>query len=155
MNGDNYRKALERAMNLCSRSEQCIKDIQGKLNSWRLTSETENYSIIQRLLDNKFIDEKRYARSYVQDKLRFNKWGRVKIRVMLKSRGINEDDIEYGLGMIDHDSYIKMIEEEMDSKKRSIKAKNLFDLKGKLYRFAESRGYEREIFYDIINKPNI
>jgi regulatory protein len=152
MNGDNYSKALERAMNLCSRSEHCIKDMKAKLNSWNLTSERENEAIIQKLLDNKFIEEKRYARSYTRDKFRFNKWGKIKIRIMLKSRGINDNDIEDGLGMVDYDSYVKMIEEEMNNKRRSIKAKNLFDLKGKLYRFAESRGYEKEIFYDFINK---
>ncbi len=152
MNGDNYNKALERAMALCSRSEHCIKDIRDKLNSWKLNSEGENEAIIQELADNKFIDEKRYARSYTQDKYRFNKWGKIKIKAMLKSRGINEKDIEYGLEMIDHDSYLKMIEEELNNKKRSIKAKNLFDLMGKLYRFAESRGYEKQYVYDFINK---
>ena len=100
MNVDNYSKALKRAMNLCSKSEHCKKDMQYKLNSWKLTSERENEAIIQNLLANKFIDEKRYARSYTQDKFRFNKWGKIKIRVMLKSRGINENDIEYGLGII-------------------------------------------------------
>lgn len=152
MKGENYSRALERAMNLCSRSEHCMKDVLDKLNSWKLTSEKDNKSIIKSLTDDKFIDEKRYARSYTQDKFRFNKWGRIKIRAMLKRRGISNDDIDSALEMIDNDAYVQMIEEEMSSKKKSIKAKNIFDLKAKLFRFAGSRGYEKEYIYDFINK---
>ncbi|MEA1887451.1 MAG: regulatory protein RecX [Bacteroidota bacterium] len=152
MNDDNYRKALERAMALCSKSEKCIREIQDKLDKWKLTSEKENKAIIEELVDNKFIDEKRYAESYTRDKYRFNKWGKIKIRAALKQRGINKKDIEYGLERIDHDAYVGMIEDEMTAKKNSIKAKNIFDLKGKLYRFAGSRGYENEYVYNFINK---
>ena len=152
MKSENYKRALERAMNLCSRSEHCKKDILDKLNSWKLTSEKENKDIIKSLTNEKFIDEKRYSRSYAQDKFRFNKWGRIKIRAMLKSRGISDNDIDSALEMIDKESYAKMIEVEMGNKKRSIKAKNIFDLKGKLFRFAGSRGYENEFIYDFISK---
>lgn len=152
MNSENYIKALERAMALCSKSEKCISEINEKLNIWRITSEKENKAIIQELVNDKFIDEKRYARSYTRDKYRFNKWGKNKIRAMLKARGISDSDIEYGLGMMDNDSYLKMIEEEMLIKKKTIKSSNLFDLKGKLYRFAASRGYEKEYIYEFINK---
>jgi len=152
MKGENYIRAIDRAMNLCSRSEHCNKDILDKLNSWKLTSEKENKAIIKSLTDDKFINEKRYARSYAQDKFRFNKWGRIKIRAMLKSRGISNDDIDSALEMIDNYAYSQMIEEEMSNKRRSIKAKNIFDLKAKLFRFAGSRGYEKEFIYNFINK---
>jgi len=152
MKGENYIRAIDRAMNLCSRSEHCKKDILDKLNSWKLTSEKENKAIIKSLTDDKFINEKRYARSYAQDKFRFNKWGRIKIRAMLKSRGISNDDIDSALEMIDNYAYSQMIEEEMSNKRRSIKAKNIFDLKAKLFRFAGSRGYEKEFIYNFINK---
>ena len=152
MNGENYKRALERAMAICSKSEKCIGEIYDKLNTWRITTEEDNKAIIQELVKNKFIDEKRYARSYTRDKYRFNKWGRIKIRAMLIAKGISNSDIEYGLGMIDNESYLKMIEEEMLIKRKSIRASNLFDLKGKLYRFAASRGYERDHIYDFINK---
>ncbi len=152
MNTGNYRMALERAMALCSKSEKCINDIRAKLHEWKLTKDDENNAIIKELLENRFIDEKRYAVSFTRDKIRFNKWGKIKIRAMLKSRGISEEDIQHGLGMIDPDSYLQMIEEEIEGKKKSTRAKNYFDMKGKLVRFASSRGYEQEYIYEIINK---
>ncbi|HCC70917.1 MAG TPA: RecX family transcriptional regulator [Bacteroidales bacterium] len=151
MKDDNYSLALGKAMALCSRGEKCIKDIQDKLAAWKLTNEKENQTIIRELVNNSFIDERRYASSYTLDKCRFNKWGRVKIRAMLKIRGIKEKDIEHGLEMIDHDSYVRMIKKEMDIKRKSVKATNLFDLKGKLFRFGASRGYEKEYVYDYTN----
>lgn len=152
MNSENYTSALNRAMALCSKSEKCISDMENKLRSWNLSSASENKAIINTLKEEKFIDEKRYARSYTMDKYRFNKWGKVKIRAMLRSRGLSEEDIAYGMDAIDDDSYRQMIEEEMRSKKRSVRAAGSFELKGKLFRFASSRGYEKEYVYDLIDR---
>ena len=152
MSNENYEIALEKSMALCSRGEKCIRDIEEKLKTWKLTGDNENKTIIDELVQNSFIDEKRYASSYTRDKYRFNKWGRIKITKMLKARGIRQKDIDYSMEMIDHDSYTRMIREEMNNKRKSIKAKNLIDLKGKLFRFAASRGYETEYIYDYINR---
>jgi len=152
MNKNNYTTALERAMSLCSKSEKCKNDIRAKLNEWKLTKDQENENIINELVRNNFIDEKRFAAAYTRDKIRFNKWGKMKIRLMLKSRGLGEEDIKYGLGLIDNDAYFEMIEDEIKEKKRTSRAKNFFDLKAKLIRFASSRGYEQDYVYDIINK---
>ncbi len=152
MNSENYNTALNRAMALCSKSEKCISDIENKLRSWKLSSDEENTAIIATLKEENFIDEKRYARSYTMDKYRFNKWGKVKIRAMLRARGLSEEDILYGTDTIDDDEYLQMIEEEMLNKLSSVKASNIFELKGKLFRFASSRGYEKEYVYDLIDR---
>lgn len=152
MSEEKYKLALEKAMALCSRSEKCKRDIEEKLKNWQLTGEKENRKIIGELVRNSFIDEKRYASSYTRDKYRFNKWGRIKIKSMLRSRGISGADIDYALGMIDHDAYLNMIYGEMDNKRKSVKAKNMIDLKGKLLRFGLARGYESEYIYDYIDR---
>lgn len=152
MRSENYANALNRAMALCSKSEKCVHDIENKLRAWKLTSDEEDKAIIATLREEKFIDEKRYSRSYTMDKYRFNKWGKVKIRAMLRARGLSEEDIVYGTEAIDDDSYTEMIEEEMRNKLRSVKASNIFELKGKLFRFASSRGYEKEYVYDLIDR---
>lgn len=151
MKGENYRRALERAMALCSKSEKCRHDIMMKLKAWKLTGDKENDTIMQELEDDKFIDEKRYAAAFTRDKIRFNKWGRIKIRAMLRSRGISDPDIEHGLGAIDHEEYLRMIEDGIKEKLRTIKAGNTYEIRGRLSRFAASRGYEQEYVYEIIN----
>jgi regulatory protein len=152
MKSENYRSALARAMALCSRSEKCTHDIIAKLKAWKLTGNEENESIIQELKADKFIDDKRYAAAFTRDKVRFNKWGRIKIRSMLKARGISDPDIEHGLAVIDDEDYLRMMEEEIKEKLRTVKSGNKYELMGRLSRFASSRGYEQEYVYDIINR---
>ena len=69
---------LHRAAAYCSASERCIQDVEKKIKAAGLAGE-ESDRIVSRLLQERFIDESRFARYFVNDKLRFNKWGRVKI----------------------------------------------------------------------------
>lgn len=152
MRSESYNKALSRAMALCSKSEKCRYDVENKLNSWGITGQEENRDIIQDLISNGFLDEKRYAVSFTRDKFRFNRWGKTKIRAILRSKGLDENDIDAGLDEIDETEYLQMIENELAAKRKSVRGSNLFDLKGKLFRFASSRGYEKEPVYEILDK---
>ena len=154
MNRDNYRKALERAMSLCSRSEKCASDIMNKLRSWGMTTVDENNALLKELVENDFINEKRYAEAYTRDKVKFNKWGRYKIRNMLRAKGLSEEDVEHGIRTIDEEGYREMIEEELRNKKRSLSYKNIIELKAKLVRFASSRGYEKGYVFEILEGLN-
>ena len=69
---------LHRAAAYCSTAERCIQDVQKKIDAAGLPPDASE-RIIARLLKERFIDESRYTRFFVNDKLRFNKWGRVKI----------------------------------------------------------------------------
>ena len=71
-------KALNRMANLCARREYCVFDIKSKLMRYELGHESIE-RIIEHLIKEKYIDELRFARSFINDKIRFNKWGRVKI----------------------------------------------------------------------------
>ena len=72
----------------CSAAERCIHDVKKKLDAADASPEVKE-RIIRRLVEEKFIDETRFCRSFVNDKLRFNKWGRIKIDFELRNRGIS------------------------------------------------------------------
>ncbi|WP_304966528.1 regulatory protein RecX, partial [uncultured Parabacteroides sp.] len=78
---------LHRAAAYCSASERCIQDVEKKIKAAGLTGE-ESDRIVARLLEERFIDESRFARYFVNDKLRFNKWGRIKIRQHLQAKRV-------------------------------------------------------------------
>lgn len=78
---------LHRAAAYCSASERCIQDVEKKIKAAGLAGE-ESDRIVSRLLQERFIDESRFARYFVNDKLRFNKWGRVKINYEMQRKGI-------------------------------------------------------------------
>ena len=85
--------ALTKAQNLCATQEKCISDIRKKLFDWKLPS-TEHDSVINTLLEDKFIDEQRYALFYTKDKFNYNKWGKIKIEYALKQKNISSQNTQ-------------------------------------------------------------
>jgi len=146
-----YNSALSRAMALCSQREYCTGDIRAKLRSWSV-GEPDSEKIIMELIREKFIDEKRYAEAFVKDKFRYNKWGIIKIRAELKMKGIPGGITDQAISTIDKEYYRNALEELLLAHRRSIKAKNQYDLKGKLLRYGLSKGYESTLLYEIISR---
>lgn len=136
---------------LCSRSEQCSTDIQKKITAAGLSND-EADEIIEKLKTEKFIDDERYINSYVSDKFKFNKWGKVKIRHYLKMKGLPEDLIQNGLDGIDAEKYRETLIKTMKEKARKVKKKNKFEKMGQVIRFVQNRGFEPEIIHRHLNE---
>lgn len=125
----------------CSTSEQCLSDIETKLAKYDLTEE-EKTRILRHLVEEKYVDDRRYAEAFVRDKYRFNKWGRIKIAQGLRMKGIDQETIGDAMGAIDEEEYIEILRELIKAKRRSTKGKNDYEINGKLIRFATGRGFE-------------
>jgi regulatory protein len=145
-----YKIALTKAMALCSRREYCSEDIRAKLQSWSV-SEKDAEKIISALIKENFLNEARYSEAFVKDKFRYNKWGRVKIAAHLKAKSIPGELIRSALDSIDDELYRNTLKELIASHRKSVKAKNQYDLKGKLLRYGLSKGFESSLLYDILN----
>lgn len=154
MKNEKYQSALKKASALCSRSEKCKSDIRAKLIVWGINNESDINKMLQWLTDNQFIDEKRYSHNYTQDKHRFNKWGKIKIRAGLRLKGIGDENIELAFAAIDPDEYRLLLKAELSNKKKNIKSANQYELKGKLFRFASSRGYEADLIYKLLDESD-
>ena len=96
------------------------------------------------------IDETRYASFYTNDKFKFNKWGKIKIRYSLKQKFIPDHLINGALDNIDMDVYLETLSTLIEGKARSVKSSNQYDKKAKLIRFAQGRGFEYEIINEVI-----
>lgn len=152
MNEENEGKELLlKAMKACSGREYCISDIRTMLERWGAASEDTVEKVIRRLLAESFIDENRYSRAYALDHFRYNHWGKVKIAVGLRSRKIPEEAIAYGLEAIDDEEYMALLKKVVDDQRKKIKAKNRFDLKGRLLRHVLGKGFESHLAYEAIN----
>ena len=144
------KTAQKKAMALCASREFSVQEIRLKLLSLGLNaSETE--SVISTLISENFVNDKRYAEAFVKDRYNHNKWGKVKIAAHLRAKIIPSELIESALAAIDDGQYRQAIRDILISHRRFIKAKNQFDLKGKLLRFGLSKGFESHILYDILN----
>lgn len=137
----NESEMLHRAAAYCSAAERCIQDVEKKISEAGLSCE-ESERIIARLLKEKFIDENRFARSFVNDRLRFNKWGRIKIGYELQKKNIPTSIRSEALDEIDEQEYRDILLSILKGKKKITKGKDERDLYVKLLRFAAGRGFE-------------
>jgi regulatory protein len=146
-----FETALSKAMALCSRTEYCSGDMRNKLQSWGVNHGDEK-KIISILINENFLNDERYTKAFVRDKFRQNRWGKIKIMAHLKGKGIIEEHILKAIEEIDPVDYKYAIKNLILSHRRTIKAKNQYDLKGKLLRYGLSKGFESNILYDILNE---
>ncbi|MCX6302587.1 MAG: regulatory protein RecX [Bacteroidia bacterium] len=147
---DLFKSALSRAMALCSKHEYCIDDIRTKLQAWKV-GDNDIEKILSALIRDNFINEIRYSEIFVREKFRFNKWGKVKITAHLKSKKITFEIIRSSIDSIDNELYIQTLKDILSEHRKHIKAKNQYDLKGKLLRYGLSKGFESNLLYDLLN----
>ena len=143
--------AYLRLATLCARSEQAEGDVRKKLHDWGLSS-TDVNSIIERLKQERYLDNERYAHAYCRDKLRFNGWGKIKISFMLRNKGIEQEYIDDALNEIDEEEYAAIINEALAAKAKTLKDKNDMQKRASLLRFASSRGFEPSLIYSAIER---
>ena len=110
---------------------------------------------MQRLVSERYVDDERYARAFVKDKVRYNKWGRRKVEQALWQKHIDEDIRQQVLDEIDDEEYISVLRPLLKQKRRSTKAANDYQLNQKLMRFALGRGFTFDIIRQCINLDDL
>lgn len=136
--------ALGKATALCSGSEHCMSQIMEKLSLWNVSPQ-DSYDIMDYLVKEKYIDNRRFARAYCHDKFCYNHWGRIKIRQMLRHLRLGDEEIEEGMETIDEEDYIEALNDVLRAKDRTLKDKDKYLRKAKLVRHLLSRGFETEL----------
>lgn len=144
-------KALAIGMDYCARSERNSNETKYYLQT-KGVSPDDLDDIIRNLIDEGFIDDLRYAKSYVADKYRFNSWGRKKISYQLAAKRIPSNIINEALETLDPDEYYENLKEQLRKKSGSIKGGSFYEKKAKLTRFAAARGYEMDLIFSAIDE---
>ena len=134
----------------CSLSEHCIQKVREKLVQWEAPKELIQ-PIIDKLVEEDYINEERFARAFVKDKFRFNHWGRIKITTHLRVLSISSDIIAKAIGEIDEDEYAEILDEIVEKKRKTIKKGTDYEIRAKLLRHALSRGFEYELIASKLN----
>ena len=132
---------------LCARSEHCQHELTEKMRRWGMSDEAQA-RVMARLVGERYVDDERYARAFVRDKIRYNKWGRRKVEQGLWAKRIDDDIRERVLGEVGDDEYLSVLRPLLQQKRRSVKADSDYELNQKLVKFALSRGFT----YDIIRQ---
>lgn len=134
-------EAQQRAAASCSTQELCRADVEDRLLKWNLSHEATD-RVLDRLVADNFINEERYCRAFINDKLRFAKWGKQKIAAGLRLKRLPYRLSWQLLEEIDQDEYQAVLRDIIASKRKSVRADSDFELNAKLVRFALSRGFD-------------
>ena len=115
----------------CVYQERCHKEVENKLREYRVIPEAREMILLSLLQDN-FLNEERYAKSFARGKFRIKKWGKERIVRELKFKDISSYNIKTALKEIDEQAYIETLYELVHKKNEAIKEENIYKRKKKV-----------------------
>ena len=142
-------QVLDKMAKYCAYQERCVKDVKDKLKTFDIPQE-EKTKILDYLLDNRFVNDERFAKIFVQSKSNQNDWGTNKIRYHLIQKGIAKDIIDEVLGQTDEEVYRQRLIEILKTKAKTVKAANDFEKKRKMAAYAMQKGFEGALVWEVI-----
>jgi len=148
------QQAYKRAESFCAYQERSQQEIRDKLYSWGQYSEDVENIIVDLIADN-FLNEERFTHAYTSGKFKIKKWGKIKIKSNLKFKRISPRLIKEALDKIDSEEYYNTILEVIEKKAAVLKEANPYKRKIKLVQYALSRGFEKDLIFDILNNNDL
>ncbi len=136
-------QALARLTALCASAEHCTGEMIDKMTKWEISEEAQA-RIMEHLVKNKYIDDERYCRAFVHDKMEYNHWGRRKIEQALYVKHVDKAIQKTVLDEIPDEDFIDILRPLIVQKRRQTRANSEYEMNMKLMRFAASRGFTIE-----------
>lgn len=144
-------EALQSLMRLCARAERSSGDAMRLMRTWGVP-EAEREGVLSRLVEQRFIDDRRYAEAYTREKTSLSGWGARKIAQHLRQKGVAQHIITETLSAVDDLAQQSRLEDRLRRKQRTTKAASDYEMRGKLLRYALSQGYEYDVCRDAVDK---
>lgn len=144
-------EAIKKLEQYCAYQERCHKEVQQKLKDMGMIPEAIDV-VVTHLLEHNFLNEERFAKTYVQGKFKIKKWGKRRLTLALKQKDITKYNINIGLGMISDEEYIDTFNALVEKKLGTIRESNKLKKKKKLADYLLYRGWEPHLVYDKVNE---
>lgn len=145
---DEAKKKLE---HYCAYQERCHQEVRQKLKSMHMIPEATDIIMVH-LMDHNFLNEERYAKSFVRGKFRIKKWGRRRLLLELQKKDISKYNVNQAFSEIDEAEYIGVFNDLAEKKAESLKETDKYKKKKKLIDYLLYRGWENHLVYDKANE---
>ena len=152
MNKINSQQAFSRLASLCARREYCQHDMLEKMRQWGL-SEEDQAKVMQQLAEGRYVDDERFTRAFVNDKVRYGKWGRRKIEQALWVKRMDEGIASNVLDEVDDEEYLAVLRPLVKQKLHTTRADSDYELRMKVMKFALSRGFTMDLIRQCLDAP--
>ncbi len=144
-------EALSSMRRFCDFQERCHKNVREKLYKMNMVQEAVDYIVSQLIQDN-YLNEERFAKSFARGKFRIKYWGKHRIVRELKLRDISKYNIESALKEIDDNAYCETLDALAKKRVVQIKETNLFKKRKKLADYLLYRGWESHLVYEKVTE---
>ena len=144
------KEATLKLAQFCAYRDRSQKEVEDKLREMRMIPQACEQIIIE-LMREDFLNEERFARSFVRGKFRIKKWGKIKITQELKKKEISAPIIKLGLTEIDENEYLNILEQVAEKKLNLIKESDPYKRKKKLSDYLLQKGFESNLVYELSN----
>lgn len=134
---------ISKLTTVCARAEHCMDDMLRRMQRWQVDEATQR-EVISYLVKEKYIDEERYARFFINDKIKYNRWGRRKVEQALYFKHIPREVYEPLLDDVANEDFESVLLPLLQNKEKSLKYANDYEKRMKLLRFAMQRGFSYE-----------
>lgn len=144
------KEAYPRIASFCAYQERTQNEVRERLKDFGIDGDEAEEVIVMLMSDN-YLNESRFATTYAGGKSRIKKWGKNKIRQALKQKGISENCIKIALQEIDNEEYYNNLVKLAEKKLAEIKETNPLKRKQKLLNYIQTKGYENDLVWEVIN----
>lgn len=145
------QEATHKMERYCVYQERCHQEVRQKLEGMRMIPEAIDVIIVH-LLEHNFLNEERFAKTFVSGKFKIKRWGRRRLTHELKKKDIGKVNINQALAEIGNEEYIEVFNDLAEKKANSIKENNKFKKRKKLIDYLLYRGWESHLVYEKANE---
>ena len=145
------QQAYLKLAELCAKGEHCQQELLVKMQRWGLSDEAQA-SVMERLVGERYVDDERFCRAFVHDKIHYDKWGRRKAEQALWQGGpagweknIREGVRRRGVDEVPDAGYLSILRPLLAQKRRTTRAASDYELRQKLMKWALGRGFGFDI----------
>ena len=143
--------ALDKLQRYCVYQDRCHQEVRSKMLDLGIYGD-DLEQIIVALIEDNFLNEERFARSFARGKFRFKRWGRMRIRRELKRRAISDYCLRKGMEEIEEAEYQRVLYEVVEKKWAGTKAPNDFQRRSKVAQYVINRGFESALVWEILRE---
>ena len=143
------KEALIKIGAFCTYQERSQQEVREKLYGYGLNKDAVE-SIIVKLIQENFLNEERFAKSYAGGKFRIKNWGRKKIQEALKQKQISDYCIRQAMKEIPEDDYLNTLNELIEKRELKEKESNPYKRKHKIAQYIVGKGYEPDLVWEIL-----
>ena len=143
------QQILAKLTALCSGAEHCSYEMTEKMRRWEVDEATQA-RVMEYLTREKYVDDSRFCRAFIREKMRFNKWGRRKIELALYQKRIDKSVSAEALDDVDASEYVAILRPLLKQKERAVKANSEYEKNMKLIKFAMSRGFTFDVIKECL-----